>query len=319
MKKIIKITGKVLLWILAILVGLVIISAVTHNILKPIEKNKYEIGQTIKIDDKKMQAYVTGSGDKTIVLLSGLGTASPITDFMPLAERLSTDYKVVILEYFGYGFSDTTKKQRSNENIVNEIRAALKELDITGPYILMPHSISGVYAMYEALKYPNEVEAIIGIDESIPNQTKIKKDDDMPPALTLLNTLGIIRDITYLLPSADDGRNKDHYYSDEQLKMIKMATAWNSVNASVINEFNMVNANTKELYDKKYPNDLPVLSFLSKDSVDTDGEWLPLHEELISNQAIQKIEILNGEHYLHWTNADKIAQMTKEFISTHLK
>ncbi|WP_313258016.1 alpha/beta fold hydrolase [Lacrimispora sp.] len=319
MKKALKITGKVLLWIFWIVVGLVIISAVTHNILKPMEKNKYKIGQTINVEGKNMQTYVTGSGEKTIVLLSGLGTASPIIDFMPLAERLSEDYKVVILEYFGYGFSDTTKEERSNDNIVNEIRSALKELEIDGPYILMPHSISGVYAMYYAINYPNEVEAIIGIDESIPNQTKINKDSNMSPYLTLLNTFGIIRDITYLLPSADDGMNKNSYYSAEQVKINKMATAWNSVNVSVINEFNMVNANTKELYDMKYPNDLPVLAFLAKNSVDEDKEWIPLHEEVISNSVIQKIETLYGEHYLHWTNADNIAQMTKEFITTYLK
>lgn len=319
MKKALKITGKVLLWIVGIILGLVIISAVTHNILKSIEKSKYEIGQTITIEGRDMQAYVSGSGEKTIVLLSGLGTASPITDFMPLAERLSDDYKVVILEYFGYGFSDTTKEERSNENMVNETRAALKELEISGPYILMPHSISGVYALYYAINYPDEVEAIIGIDESKPNQTKINKYENMSPNLALLNTLGIIRDITFLLPDVDDGMNEKNFYSDEQVKLKKMATAWNSVNTSIINEMNRVNTNTKELYDTKYPKDLPVLSFLAKDTVDTDKEWLPLHEEVISNATIQKIEILSGGHYLHWTNADKIAEMTKEFIATHLE
>lgn len=319
MKKTLKITGKVVLWVLGILIGLMIISAATHNILKSIEKNKSEIGQAVIVDGKTMQAYVTGSGEKTIVLLSGLGTASPITDFMPLAERLSTDYRVVILEYFGYGFSDTTKVERSNENIVNEIRSALKELEINGPYILMPHSISGVYAMYFAINYPDEVEAIIGIDESRPNQTKIEKAVNMSPSLALLNTLGIIRDLTYLSPSEDDGMNQNNYYSAEQVNLKKMATVWNSVNVSVINEMNMVNANTKELYDLKYPNDLPVLSFLSKDSVDADDWWLPLHEDVISNPAIQKIETLKGGHYLHWTNADEISEMTKAFISTYLK
>ncbi|NSB30633.1 hypothetical protein [Clostridium saccharoperbutylacetonicum] len=121
------------------------------------------------------------------------------------------------------------------------------------------------------------------------------------------------------MPSTDDGMSKGNYYTAEQVKMKKIATAWNSLNISVINEYNTVNTNTKELYDMKYPKDSPVLSFISKDSVDTDSEWLPLHEEMISNSAIQKIETLNGEHYLHWTNADKIAEMTKEFISTHLK
>lgn len=319
MKKGLKIIGNIFLWILGIIVGFVIISAVSHNIQNSIEKNKYKIGQSIKVDGKNMHAYVTGSGEKTIVLLSGLGTASPIADFMPLAERLSKDYKVVILESFGYGFSSTTKKERSNENIVNEIRTALKGLDINGPYILMPHSISGIYSMYYAKNHPNEVEAIIGIDESVPNQTKTNKDEDMSHNLTLLNTLGIMRDLSYLLPSADDGMNQNNYYSAELVKLKNKATLWNSLNVSIINELNTVNSNTKELYDVKYPNDLPVLAFLSKDTVDTEPDWLPLHEEVISNAAIQKIEPLSGGHYLHWTNADKIAEMTEEFISTHLK
>ncbi|MBU3101044.1 MULTISPECIES: alpha/beta hydrolase [Clostridium] len=319
MRKALRITRKVLLWIIGIIVGLLIISAVTHKILNSIEKNKYKIGQTINVDGKNMQAYVTGSGKKTIVLLSGLGTASPITDFMPLAKRLSADYKVVILECFGYGFSDTTKEERSNANIVKEIRTALKELKINGPYILMPHSISGIYSMYYAINYPKEVEAIIGIDESTPNQTKINKDANMSPYLALINTSGIVRDVTYLLQSVDDGMNKNNYYSNEQVKVKNMATVWNGGNISVINESNMVNKNTKELYDVKYPNKLPVLSFLSKDSVDSDKEWLPLHEQVISNSDIQKIQVLSGKHYLHWTNADKIAKMSKEFISTYVK
>ncbi|WP_253200479.1 hypothetical protein [Clostridium sp. CF012] len=101
--------------------------------------------------------------------------------------------------------------------------------------------------------------------------------------------------------------------------MKKIATAWNSGNISVTNEFNMVYTNTKELFDVKYPNNLPVLSFLLKEAVDVEKEWLPLHEEVISNPHIQKIEILSGAHYLHWTNADKIAKMSKEFISTYIK
>ncbi|WP_349669062.1 alpha/beta hydrolase [Lacrimispora sp.] len=319
MKKAIRITGKIILWFFIIIAGLLIISALTHNILTSMEKKKYKIGQTIDIDGKHMQTYVTGQGEKTIVLLSGLGTASPIADFMPLADRLSADYKVVILEYFGYGFSDTTKTERSNENIVNEIRTALNQLEIKGPYILMPHSISGIYSMYYAIKYPDEVEAIIGIDESVPNQTKINKDPDMSHSLTLLNTFGIIRDVTYLLPEAEDTKNKNKDYTEEQIKIRKMATAWNNVNVSVINEFNRVNKNTEELYDVKYPDNLPVLAILANESEDTNKDWISLHQQLITNPSIQKVETLAGEHYLHWSHADKIAELSKEFISTHLK
>lgn len=46
---------------------------------------------------------------------------------------------------------------------------------------------------------------------------------------------------------------KPYYNSAEQVKLKKMAIVWNSVNVFVINEMNMVNTNTKELYDVKYP------------------------------------------------------------------
>ena len=41
------------------------------------------------------------------------------------------------------------------------MREALQKSNIKGPYILMPHSVSGVYSMYYANKYPDEVKAII--------------------------------------------------------------------------------------------------------------------------------------------------------------
>ena len=124
--------------------------------------------QSVKVNDKTMHACIKGSGEKTIVMLSGWGTENPINDFMPLADKLSDEYKVVILEYFGYGKSDITEDERTNENIVNEIRSALNELDIKPPYILMPHSMSGLYSLYYADKHPDEVKGIIGIDMSLP-------------------------------------------------------------------------------------------------------------------------------------------------------
>ena len=47
MKKTLKITGKVLLGILLTLVGLILISAITHKILKSIEKSKYKLESII--------------------------------------------------------------------------------------------------------------------------------------------------------------------------------------------------------------------------------------------------------------------------------
>ena len=45
-----------------------------------------------------------------------------------LSIELSPFYKVVVVEPFGYGLSDETEKERTTENIVNEIHEALQSL-----------------------------------------------------------------------------------------------------------------------------------------------------------------------------------------------
>lgn len=160
-KKIIKILRNILIVILALL----IIISIVGQVRKYLEENDVKpLGILVNVDGKKMHVYSEGHGKKTIVLMPGLGSIAPSIDFKPLINELKKDFKVVVVEPFGYGFSEETSKERSVENIVDETRMALKKAKIDGPYILMPHSISGVYAQYYASTYPNEVEAIIMLD-----------------------------------------------------------------------------------------------------------------------------------------------------------
>ena len=46
------------------------------------------IGQFVEVDGKNMNVYIEGSGNKTIVFLSGGGTASPVLDFKSLYSLL---------------------------------------------------------------------------------------------------------------------------------------------------------------------------------------------------------------------------------------
>lgn len=245
----------------------------------------------IKFDDgQAMHAYVKGSGNKTIVMLSGWGTENPIDDFKPLADKLSDKFRVVILEYFGYRKSTVTSEKRTNENIVNEIRAALDKLDIKPPYVLMPHSMSGLYSLYYANKYPDEVEGIIGIDMSLPQKQ---------------------------LERWQNGSFKK--LSSEEL---------DGANVSIVNQWNEFYDNSKELENVKYPENLPVLAFLATEQVDSvDGmiksgnmktSWKDINKKMITNPEIQSIKVLKGEHYLHHEQADEISQISKEFVDKHL-
>ena len=96
------------------------------------------IGQFVEVDGKNMNVYIEGSGNKTIVFLSGGGTASPVLDFKSLYSLLSDSYKIVVVEKFGYGFSDDyPDRNRDIDTILDDTRTALSktELKITILYL----------------------------------------------------------------------------------------------------------------------------------------------------------------------------------------
>ncbi|OUM67643.1 hypothetical protein PIROE2DRAFT_4807 [Piromyces sp. E2] len=63
------------------------------------------------------------------------------------------NFNVVMIEPFGYGLSDITKKERTVDNIATELHTCLNKLDLNRVY-LMAHSIGGIYSLaYNKAKY----------------------------------------------------------------------------------------------------------------------------------------------------------------------
>jgi len=122
MKKTITIISKIIVGlVIAILLFLAIVFLV-NIVCSKMEQGKLETyGQSVTVDGKKMNVFIQGEGEETVVLLPGYGTAAPALDFKILVDELSPFYKVVVIEPFGYGLSDLTEKERSTENIVSEI------------------------------------------------------------------------------------------------------------------------------------------------------------------------------------------------------
>lgn len=106
---------------------------------------------------------------------------------------LSAEYRIVVLERPGYGFSDEVDEILPLETIISWEKEALSALEIDAPYILIPHSASGIEAILWAQLYPDEVEAIIGLDMSVPAYYEEMYDmdemramkEDMEASLTL--------------------------------------------------------------------------------------------------------------------------------------
>src|SRR5699024_2591780 len=307
--------------ILLAIVAAFVIWGIFSNIMTAYEQNKYpSIGELVEVDGKNMHGYTKGQGDNTIVLMSGLGTAAPVVDFEPLINEMSKNNKVVVIEPFGYGWSDITSRERTVENIVEEMRIALNKSNIQGPYILMPHSISGIYSMYFANTYPEEVKAIIGIDSTLPQVLEYFNEvaPTMPKYLSYMVPTGIVRLALYLspevfLPIAEDGT-----YSQENIKITKAISAWKASNKNVVAEANEIEYDIEKTVDMKFPTNMPVLLFTTKENKETeDGKNIvTFYETQLTNSPTSKIVTLEGHHYLHCTRYKEISKEVSELTES---
>lgn len=275
-------------------------TSVIHAVASESESHRIEsYGQLVQIDGGKLNVVVAGSGEKTVVLLPGFGTASPALDFEPLVTDLAQDHRVVVVEPFGYGLSDGTDRERTTQNIVSEVHDALQTLGIDR-YALMGHSIAGIYGLEYASRYPQEVSAFVGIDSSVPGQPNM--DTNFPTGLfSTMKNLGLIR----LISLAGDGYS-DAVYSQDARDQMSMLSNRNSLSPTYLNEMAHFGANFERALGTTFPQDLPVLLFVVANN-DKNPDWLGLHERQAASVSDGTVVPLEGEHYLHHTLSPQIA------------
>jgi pimeloyl-ACP methyl ester carboxylesterase len=138
-------------------------------------------GTPVTVDGGTMYVYTEGNGDQTVVMLSGYGTPSPIYDFKPLWSRLTDEFRIAVVERFGYGFSDETDLPRDLDTMLSQTRRALESAGLQAPYLLVPHSMSGMEALYWAQQYPDEVSGIVFSDAAIPGAYDVSSYSESAP------------------------------------------------------------------------------------------------------------------------------------------
>jgi pimeloyl-ACP methyl ester carboxylesterase len=303
-------------WIgaLALLVAaLIAISAVTNLVLVTQEQSSIEsYGHRVSIDGGEVNAYVTGHGDQTVVLLSGYGTTSPVLDFQPLIEELSEDFTVVVVERFGYGYSDLDVKERTVGNISSELHTALTALEVSGPYVLVAHSVAGIHTLDYMHRFPRDVSALVTIDATVPADFAIP--DRRSPWERAVSTSGALRWMTMLDPSLAAPVAPASAYSEEELERLRLMTIWNYANPSLIDENNRSGQNFDAVDGLNYPKDLPVLAFLSGQTMDAAPDWYRLHEKQLEALDRSELVVLDGHHYLHWTHSPTMAETIRQFL-----
>lgn len=298
--------------IAAVILILLFIAAVyaVNKISSASERKRLEpYGGQVTVNGKQMNVMIQGEGNETIVILPGFGNASPALDFQPLIAELVSDYKVVVIEPFGYGLSDRTEDERSTANIVNEIHTALQSLDIDR-YTLMAHSISGLYSLDYVNEYPEEVTAFIGLDHSVPSLAEQQVEDSDIAPIKWFRDLGFHR--LQLKMSADAYEGLP--YDEETKEQLNILTRKNMYNETQLNEAVSMYGNFQAAKQQRFPVDLPVLLFVQAHHPVVE-KWAAEHEKQIANSTRGEIVLLEANHYLYRSHPQEIAEGIETFMN----
>lgn len=116
----------------------------------------------------RLHIRCAGSGTPTIVLESGLGDSSLVWE--KVYDDLSRMSRVCAYDRAGLGWSDPSADEPTVQRVAQRLHALLQAAGEDGPFVLVGHSLGGIYVRGFAHYYYDEVVGLVLVDSSHPEQ-----------------------------------------------------------------------------------------------------------------------------------------------------
>jgi pimeloyl-ACP methyl ester carboxylesterase len=293
-----------------LLLLLVVGSTINHRLRMPDEVVAYPPpGEMVAVNDHQLHVYAEGTGDPTLVFLSGSGTTAPSLDFRGLYGRLSDDYRAVVVERAGYGWSEDGGTSRDIDTVLDETRLALDRAGESPPYVLLPHSMGALEAIHWANRYPDEVAAIVGLDPAVPPIYEVMPPPRLKMALlSFIGRTGLLR----LAPSVClESPAADHLTEAEMAAYCSILYR-RTFTADMWAEAEATQANAQRVAAEDMP-DVPLYVFIS------NGDGLPMDNwrQVLAayvEAAGGQYRMLDVGHHIHAEAPELIAEEIRAFL-----
>ena len=271
------------------------------------------IGKKVVVNGHQMNVYIKGEGSETIVFLSGAGIASPILDFKNLTDSLSKKYKVVVVERAGYGFSEDSDRSRDVMTVLSETRQALSQAEVSGPYVIVSHSMASLESLAWQEKYPDEVKALVGLDWALPASYEDLKDNQALLTVAYWSSkIGLLR----YFPESFYIKNPT--LTETERQQYKLLAYKQLMSQAMLHESRLAKENAKKVPSSINPK-IPALLLVSNGEGTTfsQSEWQRYAERFASDQSNVQVVYMDAPHDLYHYQSDAIVSRIKEFLENN--
>jgi pimeloyl-ACP methyl ester carboxylesterase len=160
--------GRALLASLFLIVLLVATSLVARAKAQNDFARKYPpIGQMVDVGGYSLHIHCegeSGAGQPTVVIDAGSGSVGLMWTLVQ--SEVAKTVRICTYDRAGLGWSEPSPAPRTASLVVDELHTLLANAKIEGPYVLVGHSLGGIFVRLYQTKYPDEVAGLILVDSA---------------------------------------------------------------------------------------------------------------------------------------------------------
>jgi pimeloyl-ACP methyl ester carboxylesterase len=120
------------------------------------------LGRYYQVEGRRLLLHRSGSGSPAVVFLAGGGAVG--LDYLNVQQSTAALTTSVIYDRAGTGWSERVDLPRASVEVIDELRALLHVAEVPAPYLMVGHSLGGLYARHYAQRYPGEVFGLVLLD-----------------------------------------------------------------------------------------------------------------------------------------------------------
>lgn len=194
-----------LIWFAGVLLLLALIGAGYQAVGMAIDQARYQPpGDLINVGGHQIHLYCTGEGSPTVILeAAGPGWSVYWSRVQPDLAKVT---RVCSYDRAGFGWSESGPSPRTGRRIANELHTLLTRAGISGPYVLVGHSLGGFIVRLYRQIHPKDVVGMVLVDAGHERQFEQEEFRKfVAPGKTAFPVIGAVTamGITRLLMSLD--------------------------------------------------------------------------------------------------------------------
>jgi pimeloyl-ACP methyl ester carboxylesterase len=163
--------ARILGGVCGLLVVLALAGALYQTLASRHDRSKHPPpGSLVDVGSYRLHIYCLGAGSPTVVLEAAQG--GDWLEWSLVQDGIAEFSQVCAYDRAGLGWSDPVRSPLRSSQVARSLHTLLGKAGIEGPYVMVGHSIGGIYVRAFGNQYPDEVAAIVLLDSSHEEQRR---------------------------------------------------------------------------------------------------------------------------------------------------